>query len=117
MKAIQFTPEPRPIVGDPATPVPSTQTLVNSDHTLLTEARESCFGLTWIQPSLAGWLTSRAGGALRERLPRNVFASDHLFADDTLVPVLDPAAERKSELGQRNSVVVSLETKPRRSRT
>lgn len=42
--------------------------------------------------TLAGWV----GGArwwleaLHERLAKNVFASDHLFADDTPVPVLDP---------------------------
>jgi transposase len=32
--------------------------------------------------------------ALHERLASNVFASDHLFADDTTVPVLDPGRGR-----------------------
>jgi transposase len=47
--------------------------------------------------TLAGWV----GGAcwwledLHERLCRNVFASNHLFADDTPVPVLDPGRGRK----------------------
>jgi transposase len=31
---------------------------------------------------------------LHERLGKNVFASDHLFADDTPVPVLDPGRGR-----------------------
>jgi hypothetical protein len=47
--------------------------------------------------ALVGWV----GGAcwwleaLYERLCRNVFASDHLFADDTPVPVLDPGVDRR----------------------
>jgi hypothetical protein len=46
--------------------------------------------------TLAGWV----GGAcwwleaLHERLAKNVFASNHLFADDTPVPVLDPGRGR-----------------------
>jgi len=53
-------------------------------------------GVDLPRSTLAGWV----GGAcwwleaLHERLARNVFASDHLFADDTPVPVLDPGRGR-----------------------
>ena len=53
-------------------------------------------GMELDRSTLAGWV----GGAcwwleaLHERLARNVFASDHLFADDTPVPVLDPGRGR-----------------------
>jgi hypothetical protein len=45
---------------------------------------------------LAGWVGSACWwlDALHERLCANVFASDHLFADDTPVPVLDPGRGR-----------------------
>jgi len=46
--------------------------------------------------TLAGWVGGACWwlDALHERLCRNVFASDHLFADDTPVPVLDPGRGR-----------------------
>lgn len=53
-------------------------------------------GVDLPRSTLAGWV----GGAcwwleaLHERLAKNVFASDHLFADDTPVPVLDPGRGR-----------------------
>jgi transposase IS66 family protein len=49
-------------------------------------------GVDLARSTLAGWV----GGAcwwleaLHDRLCKDVFASDHLFADDTPVPVLDP---------------------------
>ena len=49
-------------------------------------------GVDLARATLAGWV----GGAcwwleaLHDRLCKDVFASDHLFADDTPVPVLDP---------------------------
>jgi hypothetical protein len=49
-------------------------------------------GVDLSRSTLAGWV----GGAcwwleaLHERLCKNVFASDHLFADDTPIPMLDP---------------------------
>ncbi len=53
-------------------------------------------GIDLRRSTLAGW----AGGAcwwleaLHERLCKNVFASNHLFADDTPIPVLDPGRGR-----------------------
>jgi len=53
-------------------------------------------GVDLPRSTLAGWV----GGAcwwleaLHERLCKNVFASDHLSADDTPVPVLDPGRGR-----------------------
>ena len=46
--------------------------------------------------TLAGWVGGACWwlDALHERLCANVFASDHLFADDTPVPVLDPGRGR-----------------------
>ena len=46
--------------------------------------------------TLAGWVGGACWwlDALHERLCRNAFASDHLFADDTPVPVLDPGRGR-----------------------
>src|SRR5262249_25845919 len=46
--------------------------------------------------TLAGWVGGACWwlDALYERLCANVFASDHLFADDTPVPVLDPGRGR-----------------------
>jgi transposase len=41
-----------------------------------------------------GWRCLLVLEALHERLCKNVFASDHLFADDTPVPVLDPGRGR-----------------------
>jgi transposase len=53
-------------------------------------------GVELERSTLAGW----AGGArwwfeaLDDRLRKDVFASDHLFAGDTPVPVLDPGRGR-----------------------
>src|SRR5262249_37742014 len=46
--------------------------------------------------TLAAWVGGACWwlDALYERLCANVFASDHLFADDTPVPVLDPGRGR-----------------------
>ena len=68
------------------------------DHTLLYRQAQifARHGIDLPRTTLAGWV----GGAcwwleaLHERLARNVFASDHLFADDTPVPVLDPGRGR-----------------------
>jgi len=80
----------RPIAGGLATPALLAKVLVSRycDHTPL--YRESQIfarhGVDLPRSTLAGWV----GGAcwwleaLHERLARNVFASDHLFADDTL---------------------------------
>jgi hypothetical protein len=42
-------------------------------------------------------------GAQHDRLCKNVFASDHLFADDTPIPVLDPGCGR-TKTGRRGSM-------------
>jgi transposase len=86
----------RPIAGGLATPALLAQVLVSKycDHTPLYRQSQifTRHGVDLPRSTLAGWV----GGAcwwleaLRERLAKNVFASDHLFADDTPVPVLDP---------------------------
>jgi len=86
----------RPIAGGLATPALLAQVLVSKycDHTPLYRQAQifARHGIDLPRSTLAGWV----GGAcwwleaLHERLARNVFASDHLFADDTPVPVLDP---------------------------
>ena len=48
--------------------------------------------------------------ALHERLARNVFASDHLFADDTPVPVLDPGRGRTRARGRPTPMPLEIES-------
>jgi transposase len=86
----------RPIAGGLATPALLAQVLVSKycDHTPLYRQAQifARHGTDLPRSTLAGWV----GGAcwwleaLHDRLARNVFASDHLFADDMPVPVLDP---------------------------
>ncbi|MFT0862653.1 IS66 family transposase [Ancylobacter sp. G4_0304] len=90
----------RLIAGGPATPALIAQVLVSKycDHTPLYRQSQifARHGVDLARSTLAGWV----GGAcwwleaLHERLCRDVFASDHLFADDTPVPVLDPGRGR-----------------------
>ena len=90
----------RPIAGGLATSALLAQVLVSKycDHTPLYRQAQifARHGIDLPRSTLAGWV----GGAcwwleaLHERLARNVFASDHLFADDTPVPVLDPGRGR-----------------------
>ena len=90
----------RPIAGGLATPALLAQVLVSKycDHTPLYRQSQifARHGVDLPRSTLAGWV----GGAcwwleaLHERLARNLFASDHLFADDTPVPVLDPGRGR-----------------------
>jgi transposase len=90
----------RPIAGGLATPALLAQVLVSKycDHTPLYRQSQifARHGIDLPRSTLAGWV----GGAcwwleaLHERLARNVFASDLLFADDTPVPVLDPGRGR-----------------------
>jgi Transposase IS66 family len=60
----------------------------------------------------AGWWFE----ALHERLARNVFASDHHFADDTPVPVLDPGrgAPRRDGCGSMPASNARVEGRSRR---
>jgi transposase len=90
----------RVIAGGLATPALLAHVLVSkyADHIPL--YRQSGIltrlGVELERSTLAGWV----GGAcwwldmLHERLARHVFASDHLFADDTPIPVLDPGRGR-----------------------
>jgi transposase len=90
----------RPIASGLATPALLAQVLVSKycDHTPLYRQSQifARHGVDLERSTLAGWV----GGAcwwleaLHERLSRNVFAADHLFADDTPVPVLDPGRGR-----------------------
>lgn len=90
----------RLIAGGVATPALLAQVLVSKycDHTPLYRQSQifARHGIDLPRSTLAGWV----GGAcwwleaLHERLTSNVFASHHLFADDTTVPVLDPGRGR-----------------------
>jgi transposase len=90
----------RPIAGGLATPALLAQVLVSKycDHTPLYRQTQifARHGVELERSTLAGWV----GGAcwwleaLHERLCKDVFACDHLFADDTPVPVLDPGRGR-----------------------
>jgi transposase len=90
----------RVIAGGVATPALLAQVLVSKycDHTPLYRQSQifARHGVDLPRSTLAGWV----GGAcwwleaLHERLCKNVFCSDHLFADDTPVPVLDPGRGR-----------------------
>jgi transposase len=82
----------RPIAGGLATPALLAQVLVSKycDHTPLYR-RSQIFarhGVELDRSMLAGWVGSAFWwlDALHERLWANVFASEHLFADDTPVP-------------------------------
>jgi transposase len=90
----------RPIAGGLATPALLTQVLISKycDHTPLYGQSQifARHGVDLSRSTLVGWV----GGAcwwleaLHDRLCKNVFASDHLFADDTPIPVLDPGRGR-----------------------
>ena len=90
----------RPIAGGLATAGLLAHVLVSKycDHTPLYRQSQifARHGVDLERSTLAGWV----GGAcwwleaLHDRLCRNVFASDNLFADDTPVPVLDPGRGR-----------------------
>ena len=90
----------RPIAGGLATPALLAQVLVAKycDHTPLYRQSQilARHGVEIDRSTLAGWVGGACWwlDALHERLCRNVFASDHLFADDTPVPVLDPGRGR-----------------------
>ncbi|MEY9148699.1 transposase [Bradyrhizobium elkanii] len=90
----------RPIAGGLATPALLAQVLVSKycDHTPLYRQAQifARHGVELERSTLAGWV----GGAcwwfeaLHDRLCEHMFASDHLFADDTPIPVLDPGRGR-----------------------
>jgi transposase len=90
----------RVLAGGLATPALITQVLIAKycDHTPLYRQSQifARHGVDLARSTLAGWV----GGAcwwldtLQDRLCKNLFASDHLFADDTPIPVLDPGRGR-----------------------
>src|SRR5215813_6183985 len=90
----------RPIAGGLATPALLAQVLVSKycDHTPLYRQSQifARLGVDLDRSTLAAWVGGACWwlDALYERLCANVFASDHLFADDTPVPVLDPGRGR-----------------------
>ncbi|WBX86218.1 IS66 family transposase [Sphingosinicella microcystinivorans] len=95
----------RLIAGGLATPALIAQVLTAKycDHMPLYRQSQifARHGVDLARSTLAGWV----GGAcwwleaLHEKLCADVFASDHLFADDTPVPVLDPG-RRKTKTGR-----------------
>ena len=99
-KVAQVPAPERPIAGGLATPTLLAHVLVSKycDHTPLYRQSQifARHGVDLGRSTLAGWV----GGAcwwleaLHERLCKNVFASHHLFADDTPIPVLDPGRGR-----------------------
>jgi transposase len=90
----------RPIAGGLATPALLAQVLVSKycDHTPLYRQSQifARLGVDLDRSTLAAWVGGACWwlDALYERLCANMFASDHLFADDTPVPVLDPGRGR-----------------------
>jgi transposase len=97
---VQASAPERPIAGGLATPALLAHVLVSKycDHTPLHRQAQifARHGVELSRSTLAGWV----GGAcwwleaLHERLTKAILASDHLFADDTPVPVLDPGRGR-----------------------
>lgn len=97
---VQANAPERPIAGGLATPALLAHVLVSKycDHTPLHRQAQifARHGVELSRSTLAGWV----GGAcwwleaLHERLAKAILASDHLFADDTPVPVLDPGRGR-----------------------
>ena len=90
----------RPIAGGLATPALLAQVLVSKycDHTPLYRQSQifARHGVELERSTLAGWVGGACWwlDALHNLLCKDVFASDHLFADDTPVPVLDPGRGR-----------------------
>jgi transposase len=90
----------RPIAGGYATPALLAQVLVSKycDHTPLYRQSQifARHGVDLDRSTLAGWVGGACWwlDALYGKLCADVFASGHLFADDTPVPVLDPGRGR-----------------------
>jgi len=91
---------PRAIAGGLATPALLAQVLVAKycDHTPLYRQAQifARHGVPLERSTLADWVGGACWwlDALHAALCTHVFASDHLFADDTPVPVLDPGRGR-----------------------
>jgi len=91
---------PRAIAGGLATPALLAQVITAKycDHTPLYRQSQifARHGVDLERSTLADWVGGACWwlDALHEELRKNVFASTHLFADDTPVPVLDPGRGR-----------------------
>lgn len=96
---IHQAPAPERLCGL-ATPALLTQVLISKycDHTPLYRQTQifARHGVDISRSTLAGWVGKAHWwlDSLHQRLCRHVFASNHLFADDTTVPVLDPGRGR-----------------------
>ena len=90
----------RVMAGGLATPALIAQVLVSKycDHSPLYRQSQifARHGIDLERSTLAGWVGGACWwlDAVHERLCRHVFASSHLFADDTPIPVLDPGRGR-----------------------
>ena len=100
-QTIHQAPAPaRAIAGGLATPALLAQVLIAKycDHTPLYRQAQifARHGVELERSTLAGWVGGACWwlDALHAQLCANVFASEHLFADDTPMPVLDPGRGR-----------------------
>ncbi|MGY4287132.1 transposase [Bradyrhizobium sp. LM2.7] len=99
-KVVQAAAAERLIAGGLVTPALLAQVMVSKycDHTQLYRQSQifARHGVDLGRSTLAGWVGSACWWleALHQRLRKSVFASDHLFADDTPIPVLDPGRGR-----------------------
>ncbi len=97
---VQVPAPERVIAGGLATPALLAQVLVSKycDHTPLYRQSKiyARHGMELDRSTLAGWVGGACWwlDALHDRLATHIFASDHLFADDTPIPVLDPGRGR-----------------------
>lgn len=90
----------RVIAGGLATPALLSHVLISKycDHLPLYRQSQMFArqGVELERSTLAGWVGGACWwlDALHDSLGKNIFASDHLFADDTPLPVLDPGRRR-----------------------
>ena len=96
---IHQIPAPERLAGM-ATPALLTQILVSKycDHTPLYRQSQifKRHNVHISRSTLAGWVSKSCWwlDIIHQRLSQNIFASNHLFADDTTIPVLDPGRGR-----------------------
>lgn len=90
----------RVIAGGLATPALLSHVLISKycDHLPLYRQSQMFArqGVELERSTLAGWVGGACWwlDALQDKLARNILSSDHLFADDTPLPVLDPGLRR-----------------------
>ena len=102
-RCVTITQVPAPervIAGGLATPALLSHVLISKYCDHLPLYRQSQIfarqGVELERSTLAGWVGGACWwlDALHERLGKDILASDHLFADDTPLPVLDPGRRR-----------------------